>query len=227
MTGYSIRELREAWLRAALHEWEQCVKDDERGVPGDRDVITGYFEACGWGFHIPGGYVERADNPWCGLFAGAMGMRVGEYLSGDRCEPVRLDLEVARLVMPSTTRLASSTKWKATGAGLPVRFAPAVRSTQYRDMSVGLLHEAKDVLVPGAIATVRTSGKKPEVGDHIVIIESYDEAGKTIATVEGNGRGRFPDGDRGEGVVRCNRPARDVRRVYHLCLEHFEELERP
>lgn len=224
---YSDEQLRRALLDAALAEWATVVRDDDGGRPGNRDVITGYFEACRWGFHIPGGYVERRDNPWCGIFAGAMGRRVGDHLEPGKCVGLTLDADVCLYAMPSTERLASLAKWKQAGAGIPVRFRRASVGGQFADAALGLLHKAEDVLVPGAIATVMTSGNKPEVGDHVVIVESYDPQNKTINTVEGNGRGKLGDGTHGEGVVRCVRKLEDVVRVVHLGREQFESLERP
>lgn len=229
---FSIKQLREAWLSAALHEWAQAVRDDDQGKPGDRDVIAGYFRINNWGGWLDGvtggGYRETPRTSWCGQFAGAMGQRVGDFMMEGQCMPITLDPKVAEFAMVSTSRLASPAKWKAAGVPMPQFYTRSkIREDQFVDGKTGRLVPAERVLLPGVIATVKTSGRKPHVGDHIVCIEKFDADDMLIDTVEGNGRGQLGDKTKGEGVVRAVRAVADVRMVYHLDKAHFETMERP
>lgn len=47
---------------------------------------------------------------------------------------------------------------------------------------------------------------KPDYGDHVVGLVSYDEKRRAFLTLEGNGVGRRADGTRGQGVVKAERP---------------------
>jgi hypothetical protein len=235
MTNYTDEQLRKAWLAAALDEWNNprgadprrnAVRDDDGGREGDRDIITGYFAACGWSFHVPNGYAERGNTAWCGIFAGAMGRRVGDYLVEGQCVGVALDADVCQKVMPSTYRLDSKQKWRAAGVSEALTFVPADEGAFRHKHARSVVVSPEEVLLPGVIACVETSGGKP-YGDHVVIVEEYDPHKKELMTVEGNGRGLLGDGVAGEGVVRGVRDLRTVRRVYHFGVKHFEILERP
>lgn len=229
---FTIQQLREAWLKASLCEWRKTIRDDDGGKAGDRDVITSYFLVNNWGGWLAGvtgnGYRETPRTSWCGQFAGAMGQRVGDHLVDGQCLTVTLDPKIAEYVMVSTSRLASPAKWKAAGAPMPQFYTRSkIRDDQFVDGKSGRLVPASRVLLPGVIATVKTSGRKPHVGDHIVCIEKFDEDDMLIDTVEGNGRGQLGDKTRGEGVVRAVRAVADIRMVYHLDKGHFETMERP
>lgn len=226
--NYTIDEIRAAWLAAALDEWGRVVRDDDGGHEGNRADITRYFETCGWSFHLArfgGTYREHPTTSWCGIFAGAMGRRLGDYLEPDRCVGLMLDADVAKYCTPSTERLASPAKWAAANEAMPRIFFGTGEGI-LRDKATRHIVKPEDVLLPGVLMTVKTSGNKPNVGDHIVLVEKYDPASKTVYTVEGNGRGLLGDGKRGEGVVRVERALRDIRRIYHLDYSHFETMER-
>lgn len=222
----TIEEIRAAWVEAALDEWRKVVRDDDRGVAGDRDVIAGYFEATGWGRWLDevtgGGYRETSRTSWCGQFSAAMGLRVGRYL-GD--VSVALDPGVARFVLVSTARLADRKRWAAAGVAMPTHYRKASCGLQLQRSSDGQLVEASRFVKPGVICTFKTSGRKPSLGDHIVLVTRFDEATGLIHTVEGNGRGELGDGSSGEGVVRVVRTFKDLRRVYPLGVEYFEDME--
>lgn len=224
---YTIEEIRAAWVRAALAEWSRVVRDDDGGKEGNRSTIAQYFRATGWGGWLDGvtggGYKETPRTSWCGHFAGAMGLRIGDYLEAGRCVGVQLDPDIALYCTPSTDRLASPGKWRA--AGLPMPMFYRSRGDEVLRASGSDMTRAPElVLLHGVIATVKTSGHKPENGDHVVIVEEYDPVTRTVSTVEGNGRGMLGDGKQGEGVVRQERALRDVRCVYHFDLAHFEFL---
>lgn len=223
---FSAADLRRAMLEAALDEWSKVVRDDDRGVPGDREVIAGYFRANGWGAWLDnvtgGGYVEHSRTSWCGQFAAAMGQRVGDYLVDGQCVGIGLDDDLARGVIVSTARLADRKKWRAAGFDMPTHYRASTVPSMLQRSGDGQLVEAASVLFPGVVATFKTSGRKPQIGDHIVIVERFDPETGLVHTVEGNGRGELGDGSSGEGVIRTTRRLADLRRVYPLELEHFE-----
>lgn len=238
--NYTIQQIRQAWLAAALDEWNNprgvdpkrdSVRDDDRGKEGDRDIIGGYFAANGWRAWLDnetgGGYRETPRTSWCGQFQSAMSLRIGDYIKPGECVPLALDADVARMVLVSTSRLASRAKWNAAGSHMPVYFRQTSVENRLQRSDNGTLAAADAVLLPGVLATVKTSGRKPDVGDHIVLIESYNADAGTVDTVEGNGRGTLGDGSYGEGVVRTTRDFADIRRVYPLDLAVFETFARP
>lgn len=49
-------------------------------------------------------------------------------------------------------------------------------------------------------------GPKPGYGSHICFVESFDAASRLFSTIEGNGTGTGPNGERQQGVVRAKRP---------------------
>lgn len=226
---YTIEQLRQAHLDAAVAEWERNVRDDDGGEAGDRTIIGSYFAANGWGSWLDavtgGGYVETPRTSWCGQFVAAMGHRVGDYLREGVCVPVGIDHDVARMVLVSTARLADPKRWRAAGVGTP-KIYRAASTKGMLQRSDGRLVAPASVLEPGVVATFKTTGRKPAIGDHIVLVHSYDVETQTIYTVEGNGRGKLADGTWGEGVIRRSRPLSDLRRVYPLDLEHYEVIER-
>lgn len=225
---YSIQQIRRAWLDAAEAEWRRVVRDDDGGVPGDRDVITSYFEACRWGFWVPGGYVERPDNPWCGIGLGATGRRISDFLVPGQCVPVCLDMDIAYHLLPSTKRIALMRKWKAAGVPLPRVWSQ--NSGRFIDAMEGIGWAPEDVLLPGTVATVvtrdRYGDERDIVGGHFVMVRFYDSAKRAAYTVEFNGRGELGDGTRGEGVVHQVRKLEAFRRAYEFDLGHFEIMER-
>lgn len=227
--NYTIEQLRQAHLDAALAEWAKNVRDDEGGEAGDRDIIAGYFAATGWGSWLDavtgGGYRENPRTSWCGQFVAAMGHRVGAHLVEGVCVPVGIDFDVARTVLVSTARLADRQRWKAAGVNTPTIYRKA-SSRGMLQRSDGRLVAPSTAIEPGVIATFRTSGRKPAIGDHIVLVERFDAEVGEVYTVEGNGRGTLGDGTWGEGVVRRKRPFSDIRRVYPLGLNHYEVIER-
>ena len=72
---------------------------------------------------------------------------------------------------------------------------------------------ATSSIIPGDIVVVDTGGGK-DYGDHITLALAYDKQKATLATVEGNGQGFWPDGTWVEGVVVCIRPRTDIRATY-------------
>ena len=57
----------------------------------------------------------------------------------------------------------------------------------------------------------------PAYGDHVVLVERYDERRRILHTVEGNGLGVGPTGKRRQGIVRAERPiGKRGGHPYHL-----------
>ena len=232
---FSLDRIRRAWLDAAEAEWRRVVRDDDGGVPGDRDVISGYFEACRWGFWTRGSatqpgdtYAERPDNPWCGLGLAACGRRLGDFLEPGQCIPVVLDIDLAYHVLPSTDRIRLARKWKAAGHE-PARFWK--RSGKlFLDVRDAVASDPEQVLVPGTIITVATrkhyGDYRDEWGGHFAMVRYYNVAKREVHTVEFNGRGTLGDGTKGEGVIHQVRPLAAIRVAYEFGLDHFEIMER-
>jgi hypothetical protein len=57
---------------------------------------------------------------------------------------------------------------------------------------------------PGDILLVGDG--RPAYGDHVTLVERYDATTRLFATIEGNGVGVGPRGNRRQGVVRATRP---------------------
>jgi hypothetical protein len=207
MKDYSKQEIHTAIRLAALALWSEHVID----VHGS-EKIESFFHEVGWSWIK--GYKNNESFAWCGVFAGVCCMRVGNHLEPNQCVPVVVDPDIARVVMPSTYRLASSAKWKQ---------ATVHPADQWGSSVDGPL---KNWLIPGAIVTIsarKYGDRRDYMGGHIVIVDELT-AEDEFSTIEGNGHGLFPDGKRGEGVIRRTRKLSDVRRVYHLRRDHLEFL---
>lgn len=176
------------------------------------------FHECGWTWIKE--YKNNEKYAWCGIFAGVCAKRVGDWLEVHRsnsaaCVPVTTQFEIVNGIFPSTQRLASWQRWDAIGP------RPKVWSNQ-------LDGRLEDFLIPGAIVTVASrkyGDRRDVVGGHIVIVDQLNQDG-TFDTIEGNAHGEFPDGSRGEGIIRRTRPLKDVKRVYLLTDDHLDYLER-
>ena len=201
----TIEQIREAAVDAALAHWSLGIRDIDRGYPGDIMEIERFFRLVGWQWAIDkvgGTYRETSSTMWCGIFAGAMYSLVGDYIQDGACIDVRLNPEIAKLVMPSCPRLASSHHWKRTGT-------PQARRIDPKDAQRG------DIII---LDTPRTS--RPS-GDHVMLALAAPKD-DTIRCVEGNARGELgADLGHGEGVVINDRPLKDCLHAYRLELHHF------
>jgi hypothetical protein len=72
---------------------------------------------------------------------------------------------------------------------------------------------------PGDILTIGPAGSG--YGKHICLVEHYDADNQVFHTIEGNGSGRGPNGERQHGVVRSIRP------LGHAWQWHARRLIRP
>lgn len=199
---YSVKKLRLALLAAA--EAYLGVSDEDGS-----EIITQWFHDVGWSFWIEKhGYKNVEKYAWCGIFVGAMGLRIGDYLHRGMCVDVTLDPAIAKYVLPSTVRLSSARKWKQAGYGLNemgiFRYAADIRNKFKR---------GSDIV--GCVATVGEGHN----GSHIVIIRSFDTENATFTTVEGNAtKNGF------EGVVSKTRDIDEIKVLWMPGVQHFESL---
>tara|TARA_B100000686_G_scaffold328744_1_gene389115 strand:- start:371 stop:1000 length:630 start_codon:yes stop_codon:yes gene_type:complete len=201
---YTIEDIREAGVQAALAHWSLGIRDIQHGYAGDILEIERFFRIVGWQWAIDkvgGTYRETASTMWCGIFVGAMYSLVGDFLEDGVCVDVRLNPEVAKLCMPSCPRLASSSFWKRAGVPPARRLDPA-------DAQRG------DIVILDTPRTDRPSG------DHVMLALAAPKNG-VIRCVEGNAVGELGDGTTGEGVVTNSRPLKDCLHAYRLELHHF------
>ena len=199
------QHLREAWIAAALEEWERGV---DATTPDGERIIEGYFDDIRWRWAIEragGRYSEaaRRSHPatleYCGIFWAAMGMRVGMYVPTPLSPDIEIHPRVAEYVLPSTHRLEHSGHW-------------------------GVVPQADRVTVQemqrGDLAIVATSGRKA-YGDHYTGILSVDHDRRVIETLEANASGILGDGRRGRGVVKRERSFDSIRRIRRFGKVHF------
>lgn len=220
LRDYDIADLMTAWHAAAVDLFKSDVRDFHRGQKATPEKIARIFAAVGWGFWIPDGYTERGGrNAWCGHTQGYCGLRVGDYLEGDRCVGISLNPEIARWVTPSTARLNSQRRWKQAGEDKPPHWRAEMDTLEdLENMWRGHPELA-------TVAARDYGDARNQYGGHIVLISEIDWDAGEFYTIEGNAVGMFPDGTRGEGVVRCTRPLGDLARVYFLTTDDFELME--
>lgn len=204
---YFLNDCREAWLDAMLALWREHIRDRQPGYEGDVERICDLYRAIGWAWAADDGYDETEDH-WCGVGVAAAGLRIGDYLEEDQCVPVSLNPAIAYHVLPSCSRLAShetpgESRWDK--AGVP----PAEM------VGVG------DIL-PGDIVTYYRS--RSWSGSHVMMARGSVRDG-VLPTVEANAEGRLPTGERGEGVVKNERPVDEIAKVYRFRKEHFVVLD--
>jgi len=205
---YTAEECRTAWRDAFLALWREYIRDTQPGYAGDQEEIADLYREIGWDWAVEDGYSEAAGHEWCGVGCAAAGLRLGDHLEDDRCVPVSLAPDVARLVLPSTDRLyshrlAMDDYWDAAGV------SPA------REIDV-------EAVGAGDVCTVYPDRKR--WGAHIVLAAGPPRNGH-IPTIEANATGELPDGDTGEGVVRRKRTLDQVAVAYRFLEDHFVERE--
>jgi hypothetical protein len=181
--------------RAALAEatrlWESDVYDpprndySPRGV-ASREAIQRIVNDGGWTWIC---YRGDGDVEWCGLFAAACWRAAG------------LDARWFAAFWASTYRLDLWARYRPFNqkpnpkpALGPFRLF-AMLSPE--SVSLPFAPRAGDILMIG--------DGSPAFGEHICLVESYDEERHLFHTIEGNGHGLGPDGKRRQGVVRAVR----------------------
>ena len=183
-------------IAEALRLWHLDVYDPKRtDHSAAADASRAVIDECarsdsgaGWSWLPP--YAGDGAVEWCGMFAA-------------RCWSHAIPLWMRRTWWPSTYRLDTWARYAtmdATHANLrPKTRAPRVYLPLGPD-SVKLAVEprAGDILLVG--------DGKPAYGDHVTLVERYDAERQMFHTVEGNGGGVGPKGNRRQGIVRAERP---------------------
>lgn len=189
-TEADLAEAGKHAIRDATERWKSDVFDpqasDHSAKANDsRSKIEDILRASEWAWKIP--YTGDGHVEWCGLFAAACWRAAGldpKWLATYFASTYRLDLW-ARY---QTFNAAHENKRPLNG---PWRLIANL------DASSNVLPfepQAGDILMIG--------DGNPAAGDHICLVEKWDESRKVFATIEGNGVGIGPDGKRRQGVVR-------------------------
>jgi hypothetical protein len=179
-------------LSEALRLWHLDVYDPPRSDRSERSkhsrsVIESILTASGWTWEVP--YKGDGQVEWCGLFAGACWRAAG------------LDSKWLATYFASTYRLDNWARYRPWDAAHP-NPRPIDRPrmlAEFTSESTGVPFDPE----PGDILMIGDG--EPRCGDHICIVERYDEARRVFLTVEGNGTGTGPDGKRRQGIVRAER----------------------
>lgn len=207
---FTGQQLRLAWLRACIAEYERPVRS-----VGDEARISEYFRGIRWQWALDqysGGVysevVRQATShalEWCGIGPAWVGVHtIGHHLEDGVCLPVRLRPGIAEVLLPSTRRITERARWDDKRVALPMLEPIDIRAME-----------------PGDLATVQTRSQTPFVGgDHWVVVE--DVISPIVSTIEFNAKGRLGDGTQGRGVVHRTRPLSSIRRVYRFTEEHFD-----
>ena len=209
---YTGEQLRAAFLAAVEAEWKRTVRS-----VGDEERISRYFRETGWGWALNEGGMQGVyddvirrqtgrggPHNYCGIGLAWCGVaRLGHHIEEGLCLPVRLRMDIAVSIMPSTARIYWMDWWENIPVDPMEQIAPGE-------------------IQPGDIVTVKT-GPRWERGDHFVM--SYHEpVDGILPTYEFNASGELGDGSEGRGVVRRTRKMKDVAIVYRPDVQHFEEV---
>lgn len=175
----------------ALRIWRLDVFDPKRDdASAAADASRAVIDECmrsdlgsGWTWEKP--YVGddvKGKPEWCGFFAG-------------RCWCRSIPLAIRKAHFPSTFRLDA---WaRADKRRGYLQLGPASTFTDVATFC-GTGPRAGDIGLVG--------DGTPAYGDHVVLVEGVDEETGMLRTVEGNGGGVGPRGNRRQGVVRALRP---------------------
>jgi hypothetical protein len=182
----------ERLVQAAEAVWATDVRDVKGS--GVNVFITEIFDACGWGKWLRGPHGGCPDGYTRPPDPDWCGLFVG-YCGLH----AGLKHDVARLVLPSTYRLFAKSFWEKAEVPKPQE---GLRTPQRGDIVV--------------------VGTNPHYGAHITLCVDVEESLGVYYTIEGNGRGTFPDGSKGVGVIKRTRKIAEINRIYRLTEEHFE-----
>ncbi len=180
----AIAEALRLWR---LDVYDPKASDKSSHAAASREVIDGLLRACGWGWQVP--YRGNGQIEWCGIFAGACWRKAG------------LDPKWLATYFASTYRLDLWARYRTFNPRHPnPRPQSGARLLAELDASstaIPFAPEAGDILLIG--------DGSPACGDHITLVERYDASRRVFFTIEGNGTGVGPAGNRREGIVRAER----------------------
>lgn len=185
----AVAEARRLW---ELDVYDPKMRDKSEHANASRAVIDEILHATGWGGYAPYTGDDDPEMPqWCGLFAERCWLAAG------------IDPAAVRRFWPSTYRMRQWAHYK------PFDGTPNPKPTEgpYRlAVKLGPKSTPADLpFAPRAGDILVVGDGKPEDGDHIAIVDDYDEDLGIFMTYEGNGVGRGPKGNRREGIVRAER----------------------
>jgi len=147
--------------------------------------ISFMLMACGWTWEAP--YQGDGAVEWCGIFAGTCWKAAG------------LDPKWLATYFASTYRLDLWGSYRSFNSAHP---NPAPKTD--RRLMASLDRDSTSLPfepMPGDILMIGDGS--PACGDHICLVESY--ANGIFKTIEGNGVGLGPNGNRRQGVVKAER----------------------
>lgn len=206
MNDETLQHAGRVALNAGLLAWSQGIMDPTRKAFGDPAFADdrAFIDNCirspdglGWGrcSALTGPYRWDGDYEWCGAFAAY-------------CWHASIPLAIRKRYFPSTYRLDRYGQHKRAF----LEAVPVVDESSRRKY-LALDGDADDVdhFAPRAGDILIVNGKG--YGQHITIVEVWDSAAMTFATVEGNATGKGPKGERYQGVVRQTRALKDCRRL--------------
>ena len=188
----AIREADRMWRRDIIDPpvGDRTHDDSRKAI----DAMIRSADGLGWDWELP--YAGDSAFEWCGGFAAWCWAKAG------------LSLHARKHFWSSTYRLDRWTRYQQANdrvknpkpsAG-PYRMIIDLdeRSSFNVRFPDGTTPRAGDVLMIGPVA----SG----YGKHVTLVESFNTNNGTFGTLEGNGFGLGPKGDRRQGVVRSFRP---------------------
>ncbi len=186
----AIAEADRLW-RLDIFDPRRSDKSIEAAV--SKGHVSDMLTACGWTWEVP--YAGDGAVEWCGIFAGACWRVAG------------LDPKWLRTYWASTYRLDLWGRYRAFDTAHP---NPSPKSDwrilceMNRDSTEIPRESSTDLpLVPRAGDVLMIGDGVPAMGDHICLVESYKDG--VFKTIEGNGVGVGPNGNRRPGVVRAER----------------------
>lgn len=196
-------------LAAGLDAWSRGIQDptrkafDDPAFDEDRrfiDEIIRTDKGLGWGrcSALTKAYRWDGDFEWCGAFAAF-------------CWSASIPLAIRKRYFSSTYRLDRYGRHKRAFAEvLPPLPLPALRR---KHLVIGGETGPINDFGPRAGDILVVNGSTFGWGQHICIVERWDNFNCVFHTVEGNATGRGPDGQRFQGVVRQVRGLVSCRRL--------------
>ena len=176
-----IEDPRHTNKTAEAERWREIIDDIVRGSTG-----------AGWGWldrYKGDGAV--GNTQWCGMFAA-------------KCWSAWTPLDLRKTWFPSTYRLDLWARYEDL-SDLKHK-NPRPKSGPFRLYARFDEHAVSTPFEPQAGDILLVGDGRPGYGDHVCLVERYDAKKRMFYTVEGNGVGRGPKGNRRQGIVRAERP---------------------
>lgn len=183
----ALEEAGQKALGLALVQWGHDIYDPKMSDTSAnaiecKKVIDQMIRfGLGWTWEPP--YAGDGDFEWCGAFAA-------------KCWP-GIKPALRRTYFASTYRLDRYGSYRSVNG--------EKNEGEGRLMATLDEHSTQPFFVPraGDILLIGPTGSG--YGKHICLVESYSQATRMFSTIEGNGTGLGPNGERQQGVVRAKR----------------------